>query len=183
MLTTLLLVVSELGLLQNWFARYLPLVGPKSAFVTLGFIQVHIFLQIELIIRYFSRVTFFQIDIVYSMKNHLSILINFFSHQQSSQEFQAFSTSSLYPPPFSNHTNFQSAFWRGEKAGRMRTIRRYGTPLPDSEKGSISGSSFYIEKEEPSSVLAQFKNAFRKADSQQESPRAPLEISRPLPVH
>ena len=59
----------------------------------------------------------------------------------------------------------------------MRTIRRHGTPLPDSEKGSIRGKSFH--EDEPSSVLATFKNAFRKAD-QESSPRQ-MEISRPVP--
>jgi hypothetical protein len=32
--------MSEIGFPQNWFARYLPLIGPESALVTLGFIQV-----------------------------------------------------------------------------------------------------------------------------------------------
>jgi hypothetical protein len=58
----------------------------------------------------------------------------------------------------------------------MRTIRRHGTPLPDSEKGSIGGRSY---EEEPTSVLTTFKNAFRKAN--QESPPRQMEISRPVP--
>ena len=59
----------------------------------------------------------------------------------------------------------------------MRTIRHHGTPLPDSEKGSISGRSF--SGEEPTSVLATFKRAFRRADP--ESPPRQMDISRPIP--
>jgi hypothetical protein len=34
--------MSEIGVPQNWFARYLPLIGPESALVTLGFLQIAI---------------------------------------------------------------------------------------------------------------------------------------------
>jgi hypothetical protein len=40
LLTTLLLLASEIGILQKWFSQYLPLLGPTSALVTLGIIQV-----------------------------------------------------------------------------------------------------------------------------------------------
>ena len=72
-------------------------------------------------------------------------------------------------------------FFRGSTAGRMRTIRRYGTPLPDSEKGSISGKSYEDNTSESTSAFATFKNAFRKAD-QENSPRQ-LSISRPYPTY
>jgi hypothetical protein len=39
--TTFVLVASEIGLFQGWFARYFPLIGPQSALVTLGCIQVY----------------------------------------------------------------------------------------------------------------------------------------------
>lgn len=72
-------------------------------------------------------------------------------------------------------------FFRGSTAGRMRTIRRHGTPLPDSEKGSISAKSYQDNTSESTSSFATFKNAFRKAD-QENSPRQ-LSISRPYPTY
>ena len=77
--------------------------------------------------------------------------------------------------------NIQSLFFRGSIAGRMRTIRRYGTPLPDSEKGSMSGRSYEDDTSESRGAFATFKTAFRKAD-QESSPRQ-LSISRPYPTY
>lgn len=51
--TTFLLMASEIGLFQGWFARYFPLVGPQSALVTLGCIQVY-FLKPKLIQIFFT---------------------------------------------------------------------------------------------------------------------------------
>ena len=36
----LVLVTSELDIFQEWFAKYFPLIGPHSALVTLGCIEV-----------------------------------------------------------------------------------------------------------------------------------------------
>jgi len=64
----------------------------------------------------------------------------------------------------------------------MRTIRRHGTPLPDSEKGSIRSYAGNVPDLESPSVLATFKNAFRRRSEVESSPR-PMEISRPYPAH
>lgn len=38
--STLVLVASELDLFPRWFGRYFPLVGPESALVTLGLVEM-----------------------------------------------------------------------------------------------------------------------------------------------
>ena len=38
--STLVLVASELDLFSKWFGRYFPLVGPESALVTLGLVEM-----------------------------------------------------------------------------------------------------------------------------------------------
>jgi tagatose-1,6-bisphosphate aldolase non-catalytic subunit AgaZ/GatZ len=62
----------------------------------------------------------------------------------------------------------------------MRIIRRHGTPVPDSEKGSVGGYSVH-EEEEPTNVLSTFKNAFKKA-GREEAPRRAISISGPYPA-
>jgi hypothetical protein len=58
----------------------------------------------------------------------------------------------------------------------MRTIRRHGTPVPDSERGSTK--SFQDDSEEPTTVLGTFKSAFKKAN--RESTRPVMNISAPM---
>ena len=59
----------------------------------------------------------------------------------------------------------------------MRTIRRYGTPVPDTEKGYISDTS---SDGNSGSIVSAFKNAFR-GNTAEESPRPAIQISHPIP--
>ena len=58
----------------------------------------------------------------------------------------------------------------------MRTIRRYGTPVPDTEKGYTSDASSDVND---GSMFSAFKNAFG-SNTREESPRQ-IQISHPIP--
>lgn len=176
--TTFILIASEIGLFQRWFARYLPLIGPQSALVTLGLIQVYL-LKHKLIQIIFTS---------YLLSDH-----HFLVHEDTPPYIEKlllaagiisgisgfFNIVAVSKPP--DCSNVQSVFFRGSTAGRMRTIRRHGTPVPDSERGSISDKSYQDDTSNSTSAFATFKGAFSKADKEN-SPRQ-LNISRPYPAY